>query len=195
MQGARRIEPFARECERARVRRTDLGEHERRDDRRDEPEFGFGESEARVGRRDRDVADRDEPRSAAERRTVDPRDGGLGHAIDRAEHARERARVLTIRFRIEVERAAHPRDVGAAAERAPRAAQDDRADARIASEVDERGGEFGDEGRIEGVAHLGSMQRDARDVTVAVHAEADGVHPGGVRARLSAPLPDASGSP
>ena len=160
---SRRIEAFARQRERARVRRPDLREYERRNDRGHDAEFRFGEPENRICGGDRDVAARDQARAAAERGAVDAPDHGLSRRVDRAEHARHTARVLEVRFAAEVERCAHPSDVGAAAEALAGSGEDDSANACIGFKELEGRPQLGDQFRVERVAHLGAGERDVRD--------------------------------
>ena len=60
---ARGVEAFAGDEQRARLRRADLRQHERRDDGRNDAELHFGEAEDRIVGGDDDVADRDQIRS------------------------------------------------------------------------------------------------------------------------------------
>ena len=117
------------------MRKADLREHEGRDNRRHDPEFSFREAEDRIGARDRDVATRNQARAAAERGAVDAADHRFAQAVERAEHARHGARVFQIRFAGELERGAHPLDVGAAAKGLACTGEDDGSHARVAVEM------------------------------------------------------------
>ena len=122
------VEAFAGKEERPRVRRADLREDERRDDGWNDAEFHFGEAEDRIVGRDRDVADGRQSRTSAQRGAVHLRDDGLGAVVDRAEHVAHVLGVGDVRLEAQIERGAHPVDVGAAAEDLALAGQHDRAD-------------------------------------------------------------------
>ena len=133
------VEAFAGQEQRARVRSADLGDDERRDHRRQDAEFRLGEPEDRPFGGDDDVADRREPRTAAQRGAVDAADDRFRHAVDRAVHARQAARVLDVLALAQIERGAHPVDVGAAGKDLAGAGEHDRADGVVARRVRERG--------------------------------------------------------
>ena len=109
---------------------ADLREHERRDDRGDDPEPHLGEAERRVGRRDDDVRAGDEPGAAAEREALHARDERRRARVDRLHHPVEPQRILDVLLEAEVDRGALPLDVGARAEARPVAGEHD--DARVA---------------------------------------------------------------
>jgi hypothetical protein len=116
---------------------------------------------ARACDRDREVGDGDQAAAAAEGRALHARDHGLGAAIDRAEHRGHRLRIAHVLVFAQVERIAHPRDVGTAAERLARAGQHDRANAAVVAEADERLMKRGDQLRIEGIPDVGPIDDDA----------------------------------
>ncbi len=97
------------------------------------------------------------PMPAAEREPVHAGDDRRRTRVDRLEHLGHRHRVVLVRLAVEVERRAHPRDVGAGAERRPVAGQDDAAQSvrRLPRERRERGSQVGDRGRVERVVDLG----------------------------------------
>ena len=77
-----RIEPATRREQRSRVGLADLGDDERRDDRRQDPEPRLGEPELRARLRDHQVADGAQAHPATERRALDPGDDGDGARVD-----------------------------------------------------------------------------------------------------------------
>ena len=107
--------------------RADLGQHERRDDGRDDPEPHLREAENGVGGGDRDVGARDQPAPAAERVAVYARDHRSGAGVDRLAHLVQAHRVLDVLVVGEVDRRALPLDVGAGAEGGAFAGEDDGA--------------------------------------------------------------------
>ena len=86
------------------------------------------------------------------------RDHGLGTAVDRTEHVRHRLGVAHVLVLAELERAAHPVHVGAAAERLALTGEDDDADGRLFPERQER------------VAKLRDQLGDVRAQAIALHA-------------------------
>ena len=162
-----RAEPLARD-EVAPSGAADLGENERRDDGRDDPETHLGEPEDRVGPRNGDVGARHEPAAAAEREAVHAADHRRGARVDRLEHGVQPHRVLDVLVVGEVDRRSLPLDVRAGAERWPLAFEEHRA--RV-SDVRERVGELGDEVGVESVATLRLRERHSQDVPVPNHPQ------------------------
>ena len=163
------VEPLAGEEVPPRGTRADARQHERRDDRGNDPQPHLGVPEDGVRRRNGDVAAGDEPRAAAERVALHAGDDGRRAGVDSLEHAIEPHRVLDVLVEREVDRRALPLDVGAGAEALPLAGKHD---ATSIADVGERVGEGGDERRVERVAALGARQRHAEDATVAVDVQA-----------------------
>ena len=130
-----------------------------------DPEPRLGEPEARAGLGDDEVGDRAQPDPASEREPVHAGDDRRRTGVDRLEHLGHGHRVVLVRLAVEVERRAHPRHVGAGAERRPVAGKDDRPQSfgRLAGERRERGPQLGDRGRVERVVDVGPGQRHARD--------------------------------
>ena len=88
---------------------------------------------------------------------------GFGAVVDRAKHIAHAFGVDGVGFEAQIERAAHPVDVGAAAEHFAFAGQDDGADVVGGRDAREDIVQLGDDVGIEGVAHVGAGERDARD--------------------------------
>ena len=150
---------------------SDSGQRERGDDRRDDPELHLREGENRIGRSDRDVARSHEPRSAAEGVTLHAYGHRRGTAVDRLEHRAQRVRVGDVLLVREIDRGAHPVDVGPGREARSVAAEDD---GPRAPDSDERLGKLGDQRRVERVPPVGPRECDAEDVAVALGAEVRG---------------------
>ena len=167
-QRGRGVEALAGEEVAPRRARADLGERERRDHGRDDPELHLREREDGLLVRDDDVRAGHQPGAAAERVTLHARDDGRGTAVDRLEHAAQRVRVRDVGVVVEGDRGAHPVDVGTGAEARAFAGQHDRA--RLA-DVDERFRELGDQLRVERVARLRPRQRDEQEVVVTFDLE------------------------
>ena len=153
-------EALARQDVAARGARADLREHERRDDRGDDPELDLGEAERRALVRDRDVCAGREPAPAAEAVALDPRHDRRGAAVDGREHLVEPERVLDVLLVREVDRRALPLDVGARAEALALAGEHDSA--RVA-DVRERLRQLADQLGVERVAPLGLRDRDLQE--------------------------------
>src|SRR5438270_196567 len=94
-------------------------------------------------------------------------DDGRRATVDRLEHVAERVRLADVRLVVELDRRAHPLDVGAGREALPFAGQDDGAGP---ADVDERLGQLRDQLRVERVARLRSRERDAQDLALSVDA-------------------------
>ena len=130
-----------------------------------DPELHLAERELRVRRRDRDVAAGDEPAAAAERMPLHARDDRRRAAVDRVEHRAQPQRVGDVLLVRQLDRRAHPLDVGAGRERRAVAREHDRA--RIA-DVGERLGQLGDQRGVERVAPLRPRHRDPQHGAVAL---------------------------
>ena len=126
--GAPRVETLAGKEQRARLRGPDLRQDEGRDDGGNDAQLHFGESEDRVLGRDSDVADGCEAGASAQRRAVDSTDHWLGAVVDRAKHVAHPLGVGDVCLVRQIERRAHPVDVGAAAEDLALAGEHDGAD-------------------------------------------------------------------
>ena len=141
-----------------------LREHERRDHRRQDAELHLGEAEHRVVGGDDDVADRGEAGAAAERRAVDPADERHRQRVERSNIARQRRASRRFSLVRVGDRLRHPGEVGAGAERLAGAARGRRRAASDRSAHARRPrGQLGDHLLVEGVAHLGPVERDALD--------------------------------
>ena len=108
------------------------------------PSFTSLNANCAVGSAIDDVAARDEPAAAAERVTLHAPDHRRGAGVDRVEHRAKPQRVGDVLLVGELDRRAHPFDVGARGERRPVAGQHDGA--RVA-DVRERRGELVDQRR------------------------------------------------
>ena len=163
--GPRGVEPAATREQRAGVRLADLGDHERADDGRQDPEARLGEPEPRARLGDDHVGDGAQPHPAAERRAVDPGDDRHGTRVDGLEHVGHGHRVLLVALGVERHGRPHPGEVRTGAERRPVAGEDDRAELgrAFAGEQGERRPELADQARVEGVVDLGPAERDARN--------------------------------
>ena len=104
--------------------------------------------------RERDVGASDKADAAAERVALDLSDDRRRARVDRLQHAAESGGVRHVGVVVEVDRGAHPLDVGPRRSSAL-AGQDDRA--RL-PDVDEGLGELGDQRRVEGVPRLRSRR-------------------------------------
>ena len=177
-----RVEAFAGDEQRARRRRADLRQDERRDHGRNDAELDLGEAEDRIVGGDDDVGGGDQTAAAAERGAVHARDHRLRTTVDRDQHRGHRLGVADVlRFR-EFERRAHPRDVGAAAKGFAGAGEHDRPDARVGTQGLEGIAQRGDQLGVEGVPDVGPVHGDARarPVPLDLHERVD--HRGGFHA-------------
>ena len=111
---------------------------------------------------DRDVAHGRQAGSAAERRAVDAPDHGLAAAIDRAKHVAHRLRIGDVFVVAQIERAAHPVDVGAAAKRLAFAREHHRTDRGVLGDGKKHRAQLANDFGVEGVANVGPGERDAR---------------------------------
>ena len=161
-------EPLAREHVAARGSRPDLGQHERGDDGRDDPELDLGEPERRVPGGKRDVCTGREPAAAAEAVALDPGYDRRGTAVDRREHLVEPERVLDVLLIGQVDRGALPLDVRAGAEALSLAGEHDRPGI---ADVRESLRQLADEVSVEGVSAFGLVDGDAEDMSVPLDAQ------------------------
>src|SRR5205085_6604753 len=128
------IEYFSGEEITARGARAD-GAHDVGADRgRREAELRFGEAELRLRRADRDIARRDEPGAAGERRSVYARDRRLVESIERGEHLSERPRIPQVLVVAVPRHTLHPVEVGAGTEGRAVACEDHDLDGGVAVE-------------------------------------------------------------
>ena len=151
-----RVEPSAAREQRPGVALADLRDHERADDRRQDPETRLGEPEAGARLRDDEIGHGAQPHPASERRAVDTSDDRCRTRIDHLEHVGHRHGVVLVPLGVEGHRGPHPAEVGAGAERRSVAGQDHRAQLgrTLLCEGGERGSKLGDECGIEGVVDL-----------------------------------------
>ena len=129
------------------------------------PSFTSENAKLRVRRGDRDVGRSDETCAAAERVPLHARDHRRRTLVDRLEHPPHRVRVRDVLVEGELGRRAHPVDVGAGAEARALAGEHDRT---RAADVHERLCQLADQRGVERVAPVGTRQRDAQDVAVAL---------------------------
>jgi hypothetical protein len=148
--------------------RADLREHERRNDRGDDPELDLREAELRALVRDGHVCAGREPAPAAEAIALDPRHDRRRAAVDGREHLVQPERVLDVLLVREVDRRALPFDVRARAEALAFAGE--HHSPRIA-DIRERLGQLADHLGVERVSPLGLRDRDVQDVPVSLDAE------------------------
>ncbi len=147
---------------------ADLGQHEGRDDCRDDPQLDLREPEDGVVAADCDVAARSQPAAAAEAVALDAGDDGCRTGVDGDEHAVEAEGVLDVLLVGEVDRRALPLHVRSCAERLAVAAEEDRP--RV-PDVAERLCQLGDELGVERIATLGPRQCDAQHRPISLHAQ------------------------
>ena len=114
------------------------------------------------------VGARDEAAAAAEHVAVHAGDDRSRARVERLQHLAESARVLDVLLVAQLDRRAHPLDVGAGAEALALAGQHNRA--RVA-DVGERVAQRRDQVGVERVPAVRSCERDAEDAAVAFDAE------------------------
>lgn len=102
---------------------------------------------------------------------MDPADDRFRNAVDRAVHPREAARVLDVVLFAEVERGAHPIDVGPAAENLALAREDDGTDRFVGRQRLEGTVQRGNQLGVEGVADVGTRQDDVGNSVLVPHLE------------------------
>jgi dihydrodipicolinate synthase/N-acetylneuraminate lyase len=161
-------EPLTREEVSSGGPRTDPGEHEGRNHRRDDPQLDLREAEGRVRRRNSNIRARRESAAAAEAIALDSGNDGGGRGVDRLEHAEEPKRVLDVLLVGEVDRRALPLHVGARAEALALAGEHDGA--RV-SDVGEGVGERSDQRGVEGVPSLRPRNRHAENLVITFDSE------------------------
>ncbi len=125
-------------------------------------ELGFGERELGLHGADRDVAGRHKADAACVRRAVHPRDGGLGKAVQRLEHVRERLGVGVVPLERVARHALHPVQVRACAEGGAGPHEHDRAHRVVGIELSERLREVRDQLIVECIADLRPVQDEDR---------------------------------
>ena len=128
------------------------------------PSFTSEKANTRVGRRDHDVGARDEAAAAAERMAVHARHDRRRAGVDRLEHLPQPPRVGDVLLVAELDRAAHPVDVGAGREALALAGEQHRA--HVVADRRESLGQLRDQLGVEGVAPLGARHRDAEEIAV-----------------------------
>ncbi len=138
-------------------------DHVRADGGGDQPEPRLRETEARVARRDRDVACGDEPRAARVRVALHARDHRLRAIVDGLQHQRELPRVGDVLVVGVARHALHPVQVGAGAERLARGREHHDLHRRVVRDGVEHARELADHRVGERVAHVGPVERDRRD--------------------------------
>jgi len=143
------------------MRLADFRKNERRDDRGNDAEFDFRETENCVGARNDDIADGGKACASTESRAVNLCDNGFAASVDRTKHIRHRARILDVFFMAQIQRGAHPIDVGAAAKHFALTRKNDRPDRRITREAVERFTQSGNQFGVEGVSDIGPREDDA----------------------------------
>ena len=177
----RRIEAAAAREQGPRVALADLGDDDRADDGRQDPQARLGEPEAGPALGDDEVRDGAQAGAATQGRAMDPRDDRCRAGIDELERVGHDHGVLFIAFDVELHGGPHPGDVRPGTERRTVAGQDDLPEVGggFPSEDRERRPQLGDERRIERVMGLGARQRHAGDDPAGTGAlEADvGTHP------------------
>ena len=170
---ALRVDAGARHEQGGRSRDADPPDHVRRDDRGHDAEPRLGEREGGIGRGDRDVGDRDEAGSAANRGALHARDERHFELIERAEHRAERAGVRHVLGQREIGDPAQPTDVRPRAEGVA-FAREDHCPRRGVDPLHERG-QLRDECPVERVLALRARQGEARDMCWS-RIEADTAH-------------------
>ena len=132
------------------------------------PSFTFREREDGVARRDRDVGRGDEARATAERVPLHTRDDRCGAHVDRLEHSPQRVRVGDVLLVRQVDRRAHPVDIGSRREALALACEQHCASA---ADVDERLCELADQRCIERVVAVWARQGDPQEIAVTLDQE------------------------
>ena len=158
----------------ARGARPNGAQHVRTDGGGREAELRFRETELRLRRADRDVAGRDEPRATGESGSMHARDGRFIQPVERRQHVSERARIAQVLFVAVARHALHPVEIRAGTERRAVAGQHDYTDIRIGVELGTGFRKRRDQRVVEGIAHLGPVERHPGDAVLALHAD---VHP------------------
>ena len=133
------------------------------------PSLTSEKANADVGRGDRDVRAGHEPAAAAERVPLDAREHRRRARVDRLEHHPQPPRVGDVLLVAQLDRVAHPLDVGAGREALALAGEHDRA--HVVADVDERLGQLRDQLRVERVALLRPRHRDAQQIAVPLDAQ------------------------
>ena len=154
--------------------RTDLGNDEGADDRRDEAKLGLREPERGIGAGDHDVADRAQSHAAAQRRALDAGDDRNRAGVDGLEHGLHGRCVALVLLDAHPDRRLHPCHVGPGAEDPALAGQDNapHGPGWLIGEPAERRSQLLDELGVERVAHLRPRERDPNESGVAGDLEA-----------------------
>jgi len=147
------------------------------------------------------VADRDHAHAAAVGLAVDRADQGLRQIVQRAEHARELARLGDALRAVGRELFLHPAQIAAGAKALARSRQHDRPDGVVARQLVGGGVQFGDHARVERIVFPGQVQRQRGDAAI-IDLQRDGF-PGHCRppahtlpcrrAAVHAPMPERLG--
>ena len=167
-EGGLRVEALAGEEVAARRAAADPREHERRDDRRDDPKAHLGEAEDGVSAGDDDVGAGHEARSPAESEALHPGNDRRRAGVDRVEHPVEAHGVRDVLVIGEVDGGALPLHVGSRTEARPLAGK--HGDARVAG-AGEGLGQLRDQRSVEGISPLRLGDRDAQDVALLLNSQ------------------------
>ena len=109
--GPNRIEAAAARKEGARMGLPDLGDDERSDHGRQDPQAGLREAEPRPRFGDHQVRHGAQAHPAAQRNAMNPGNQRCRARVDRLEHLGHGHRVLLVRFGVEGHGRSHPGDV------------------------------------------------------------------------------------
>ena len=120
---------------------------------------------------DRHVAGRHQAHAAGKHIALHPRHRGFGAVVNGLQHGRELARVGDVLVAGVVGHAAHPVEVGTGTKGRALGGQHHRAHVVARAHRFKSGCELGNHLVVEGVAHLGSGQGDARHAVVHRHAQ------------------------
>jgi hypothetical protein len=171
-----RLESHAGEEQFSCRRSADLREHVGRDRRRHQPEFHLGEPEHGVVGGDHDVADGHQAGAAAERRPVDPADERNRQRVERFEKRREARRIAQVLLAREGDGFGHPRQVRARGKRLACPGEHGHAHIVAARQAARPVRELGNQRRVEGVSHVGPVEGDVLDKTLAASGNRRVVH-------------------
>ena len=157
------VEPLARWDHRPGLALTDLGQHERGDDRCQDAELRLREAESRSGHRQDQIGGRAQAHAAAERRTVDTRNDGYRATVHGEQHVVQPSGVGLVLLQGEVARGALPVDVRARTEDRTVPGEDHGTETarRFLAKGRKRLGEGRDELCVERVPNLWPRQGDS----------------------------------
>src|SRR5438445_2410844 len=157
------VEPLARRDHRPGLALTDLGQHERSDDRRQDTELGLREAESGSGLRQYQVGGRAQAHAPAKRRAVAPRDDGYRAAVHGEQHVVQPSGVGLVLLQGEVARGPLPVDVRARTEDRTVPGEDHGTETarRFLAKRCKRFGEGRDEFCVERVPNLWPRQGDS----------------------------------